>query len=799
MSAALPRLNPEFLQRPRLLARLDEWAPMTVLLAPSGTGKAVLAVQWAHHARGAGHDVIWLDGEVDEPADVVAALVRHAGVEPGPDDATTLRRLRRDLQGLDRRVAVVVNNAEPVLATIGDALTEIVRDCTEVHLVVGLRRRLDPVAKALLETEARVIGLADLQLTVEEVIELAAARGVRLSFEEAREIRSSVNGWAALVRTGFGGAGRWSRRHVEWFLTHNVVPQLPPTAWDAVCRVALVAQPTYRSVLAATGPLDEVTTAVLEVMGVLDPVVGSDPRVHFPEVIRDFFAERYDEASLGPAAELHDRVVAGWLEAGEPAPALRQAVVGARWASAVRIVDDDFWTLVARDPRQVAADLVAIPAAAFAGHPRAQVARETVLPAEPAPVAAVDPEDPDLLALLLARDRRHGRIEEALRNAEHAEALLARVHPGPLAAAPPALRHVALQAGTTRLLAGDLTAADRDLAWAVQEPTDDHLVGRFAAGRLALAAVTRGDRLAGARWAERWRDAGGADPAGRAAAVLHGLQGLGAGGGPAAADLAATVRVDDELWPFAVWARTEHALLRGGRTRLRAELAALRDHPGGRSRTPWTASLVTACEADLCTSLGRTAAAAALLDGAGPGSSYLTLARARHHVVAGEAERAVGLLDGLLGRVRTTTLARVEGLALLAWAAGTPAAAASALREAVEQARAERLLSPFARVPRDLLRRHVDLPSLRPVLTALDESGVREPFAPAETVAVLTPRERAVLRCLARGLSLEQAARELVVSRNTVKSQTAALYRKLGTSGRAEMLARARRLGLVED
>jgi LuxR family maltose regulon positive regulatory protein len=55
-----------------------------------------------------------------------------------------------------------------------------------------------------------------------------------------------------------------------------------------------------------------------------------------------------------------------------------------------------------------------------------------------------------------------------------------------------------------------------------------------------------------------------------------------------------------------------------------------------------------------------------------------------------------------------------------------------------------------------------------------------------------------VLRYLPTHLSFAQIADELFVSRNTVKTQAIAVYRKLDVSSRAEAVERARGLGLVE-
>jgi LuxR family maltose regulon positive regulatory protein len=71
---------------------------------------------------------------------------------------------------------------------------------------------------------------------------------------------------------------------------------------------------------------------------------------------------------------------------------------------------------------------------------------------------------------------------------------------------------------------------------------------------------------------------------------------------------------------------------------------------------------------------------------------------------------------------------------------------------------------------------------------------IRERGAPPEIDArtgpePLTKRERNVLRLLDSELSLREIAAELFVSYNTVKSQTRAVYRKLGVSTRAEAVA----------
>jgi LuxR family maltose regulon positive regulatory protein len=63
--------------------------------------------------------------------------------------------------------------------------------------------------------------------------------------------------------------------------------------------------------------------------------------------------------------------------------------------------------------------------------------------------------------------------------------------------------------------------------------------------------------------------------------------------------------------------------------------------------------------------------------------------------------------------------------------------------------------------------------------------------------STLTPAEARLLPLLASYLSFREIAERLEISRNTVKTQAIAVYRKLDVSSRSEAVQRARELGLV--
>ena len=66
------------------------------------------------------------------------------------------------------------------------------------------------------------------------------------------------------------------------------------------------------------------------------------------------------------------------------------------------------------------------------------------------------------------------------------------------------------------------------------------------------------------------------------------------------------------------------------------------------------------------------------------------------------------------------------------------------------------------------------------------------------SAAPLTPAELRILRYLPTHLSIAEIADEVFVSRNTVKTHSIALYRKLGVGTRSAAVERARRAGLLE-
>jgi LuxR family transcriptional regulator, maltose regulon positive regulatory protein len=105
-----------------------------------------------------------------------------------------------------------------------------------------------------------------------------------------------------------------------------------------------------------------------------------------------------------------------------------------------------------------------------------------------------------------------------------------------------------------------------------------------------------------------------------------------------------------------------------------------------------------------------------------------------------------------------------------------------------------------------LLRRVADILRVRPRLgvlvqrTAELDARTRTLAEPeGRRASSLTPAELRLLPLLATHLSFREIGERLFISRNTVKTQAIAVYRKFGVTSRSAAIARAVALGLIDD
>ena len=170
-------------------------------------------------------------------------------------------------------------------------------------------------------------------------------------------------------------------------------------------------------------------------------------------------------------------------------------------------------------------------------------------------------------------------------------------------------------------------------------------------------------------------------------------------------------------------------------------------------------------------------------------------ANAMAHLAIGETLLRHGDLDGAAGSVRHAVELSRRGLARIELAYGLLTLAEISLRHG-DRGSANELVAEA----QEALDHCRDPGVVGRLATDLAERlGRRAHRGPRKVVSGddLTERELAVLALLPTDLTLREVASTLYVSLNTVKSQTRAIYRKLGVTARGEAVVRARQLGFA--
>lgn len=253
-----------------------------------------------------------------------------------------------------------------------------------------------------------------------------------------------------------------------------------------------------------------------------------------------------------------------------------------------------------------------------------------------------------------------------------------------------------------------------------------------------------------------------------------------------------------EYWPFALEARTHIEWQRRG---AQSALLTLREgRAEKRLKAPIGAAMdfvLTALEVELLLASDLAGEAAAIL---APNrvrrSVRLTVPKSRSLLLAGRWDQAAILADRHARRESQPWQNRADLLLISASAnlrAGDRLTARERFDRAAEIAERTGVRTPFASMPRtDLTALGGAHPRLLAHITA-QPSRYPEPGG----AVTLSRREQRVLTAVAGGAPLPEIARELSVSRNTLKSQLRSVYRKLDASGRQEAVQTARRRGLL--
>lgn len=358
-----------------------------------------------------------------------------------------------------------------------------------------------------------------------------------------------------------------------------------------------------------------------------------------------------------------------------------------------------------------------------------------------------------------------------------------------------------LHVGITEALAGDLGQALRDFSEARilrhsggPEVTDRDVQLKSALvlaalGRLVEAEALLEDAAAMPMLGEPFASQlAGTEAAARAIIAVDRLD----QSAPQLVADALASNADAETWPFALLASTRWAIETGdlvGAIDEADRAAVIRPAPPG----SLLAAIILITRAKALLLLGDVGAAVRMLDAAEESEVRDTDAVRVRAILASEGfESAITIAQTVAFRAGLGPTARAETMLLKAWAQhrlfGAPdPTTSSALGVLIGR---EGLWRVLHLAPADVV---AAIPGLEGAPAVPRRLTLREP----EPGAQLTPIELEVLQLLAGPDSLPAIAKARFVTLNTIKSQVASVYRRLGVHSRREAVAEAIRRGII--
>lgn len=853
-----PPPPPHAVDREALRARLDAAlnAPLTLLVAPAGSGKTVLLSQWA--ASRSDLRFLWLevDPADDDPSQFLRRLLRGLStLSPAAADLAPLVTIGAGGFGmplLDSLVTLLAEHPGNVLmfddlhnlsnrAILDDLwwLAEHAPDGTHIVFASRVDLRLSwsthRLRYALLELRQAELALdADSTAAV-----LAHITGVPASAATVSHVLTSTEGWPAGVQLS-----AISLRHQED--PEKFARGLAGTdrlISDYLSEEVLSAQSAARrEILLQLSALDAMSPALVEwVLGIPDvetlfddlqrdslflvPLDDTNEWFRFHHLFRDLLRYRLRAHDRDTEVRILTRTAQWHLRQGDVAAAVEYHLRAHSWDTAIDLLLGQGREVYERgETPSLVRWLEAVPEHIRRARPEAETLYGMVLGMSGDAARAEDvfrtlTERRDVPAglrviaqcYIAARVQFRPHVAVSLHAAREALRLLQE---SPDLEIPeilgltqrPLLLTLALAArGRAHLLAGEWDAAEEWLRGTIESPGGQysvyrvHLLGSLAlreawCGRLTLAQELADEALGLAR------DVG---------LLIH----------PAPAD--------------AYLASALVAVHRG-----RAEAGALALHEGAvraasneRTQLMWVARLLSALggdETDPAAREPRVVPPPIVAEGmAAAAERHRRLARrttapadVRPHaqawgpVLVEQISRALderrmaearALLEGARFEPRTDVpIATIEHAVLSGWLAheaGSPAEGRRLLSAALELAEREGLVSVFLWAGPTLVRLIESLPGLPTGFRSEVLARARDRFRPApESVSLtepLTDREKELLSYLPTRLTNAELAAQFFVSVNTIKTHMAHIYRKLDVANRSAAVAKATDLGLL--
>lgn len=793
-------------------AVLERHAPLTVVRAPSGSGKSAVVARWAHDGAAAG-SVVWLSAHDGDPLTQLADAVSVSG----GGRASLVRELTERGE-----VTVVVDDLHEADRGVDDGLLDLVARAPRLHLVVLTRERRPIEVRGLVVADAAVVTARDLALDGAAIRTLFATRGLELTDDEVGRVLAETQGNLVAVRAALAHArGGPDGLVIDWAaVAEYAVDQLGKlaprlrSALDLLVSAEALDPETAAAALGVGRAQAEDVVADLVGAGVLEPA-GPGRAARVPAVLVRVVRGARD--ATDPAVLTGHRRLADLARRRRlPDIAVTHALDARAWDLAVAVIDESLIPFLLNHAPLLERVVREVPPQAFAPYPLAVAAIRVLQGQESVGDPRALGDDPRVRVLAAVRDlarlRFAGRLEES---AQIARALGGMLQP----AATPGSSNadaavIRVQMAVSLFLVGDLDGAVRECDLVLGVTDGYALTLHSALGTKAVAAALRGR----AREARAHLERAAAVPVGsggmwhramvweRCARGLVGLLELDLETAREALESLDDVAPDEEAWAVIAFLRAHVAVFddpHRGLGRLRETAAA---ETARRPSGSLAAELLGSVEVNLLHACREGTRAArrmrARREGRAIGQTASQLARVALALGLDEEARRRAVERG--GDLAAVPWARVISRTVEAIAAhrlGRGEEAAKALSDAVVTAGSAGVVMPFALVPWEELSAIADQAgdlAARDLLDSPRVSALRDTLPARLEQIELTDREAVVLRALLDEPSQEGIASSLFVSTNTVKSQLRAVYRKLGATSRDEALTTARRVGLLD-
>jgi LuxR family maltose regulon positive regulatory protein len=714
-----------------------------------------------------------------------------------------------------------------------------------VHLILCSSGRHAVEDLAAGRVDSRVVPPHELLLTLDEIGQLGEVMAAPVDVAAARRLRAALGGWLAPVRLALSSGSvdaRPALAAAREYVRASVVLAIGDQG--ALCHAMRLSLANRLDTLMVHDLGDKPDPyrglAVLEGAGLLSRRYDGDRIVlSFPSLIRDNLRSSYTAGYPEDARRFHRRLAA-WFDtnerAGDAIYAFTHAVARQDWALARRVWQQRSATLGMEYPALLYEALRSMPVAVLEDSPGWRVALDATRAVLTADDTGEDGRQATLLGYLNASRQAVSRgldflplhdllyigtgycvdlravsyrASEAFAEQLH-ELVAHRLDHGELGG--DRLEWYWLQRGVNHTVLGDDVTAITHYrrAWRACTPATAPYIAANISANMAMTYAIQGKRRASEHWLARYAafdtantwghhlvEVGARVAAGilaldrfdRATAQAE-LTALGDGSSPIA------------LWPMVCYLQAQQALHFGDPEAALATLnAAARTIEGAHTTEAADHPLLARARAALLTAAGHGQQAGHLLRTSGSMEPATVVALARAELLGGRYAGARATLTNL-DRDRPIYPRTRLALQLIDATAALHLAdcdvAARRMSQALDTYGDTGVLRAFAGIPSVDLAELLSLAGRR--LSDEDAAllaGARTVYPHTQPIVALTRRERSLVLALQNSQSRQEIATELYLSLNTVKSQIASLYRKLGASTRAEALMKLRQLGLL--